>query len=204
MLAKSPGDRQQTPLDLVDELSEIVDELALSLPYAAATLPRASAVRSQRRWQRHAIWAIPTAALLGLGLAVDRLSRDGRDMAPFAELRIQSEAERTSTEPIAPSDRINGGAGPSSIESNYPPAADTLPRMTDPLPLQSDGRPGGSLWDSVSNWPTGPSAVEPLAPLSDPFRAVDNQSEAAIWPSPTIRLDLHNGSAGEASTPTEP
>src|SRR4029079_19480106 len=39
MLAKSPGDRPQSPVELVSELTGILEELSVPLPYATASLP---------------------------------------------------------------------------------------------------------------------------------------------------------------------
>jgi len=162
MLAKAPGDRPQTPVELVAELTEILEELGVPLPYAAASLPWSLPPRSVPRWRRHAVWAVPVAALLAVGLLVDRFSRSESTTPPFPELRqaapqggptatpsgkrALSVAERAAADPIAGEDEF------------LTPA----PRdLADPIPLSEPWNLSGSISDYFFNWPF---SLEPALP----------------------------------------
>jgi serine/threonine protein kinase len=187
MLAKAPGDRQQSPLELVGELTEILDELSVPLPYAAASLPWSLPQRSVPRWRRHAVWAIPVAALLLMGLIIDRFSQDDVAAAPFPALRtgaatprtaIEPASEITSTKPTEAAEDENTNAD-ADVISPPAPAID----MSQPLPLREDWDLRESLWDFVANWPTASPAPAPESSLrSEP--SPTSPFDAGVWPSP--------------------
>src|SRR5690606_8603178 len=93
MLAKAPGDRHQTPIDLIAELAEILDELDAPLPFATSTLPWTAHPRTVPRWRQHAVWAVPVAALILLGVTADQLTKAGSAPSPFPPLQSSSEVE---------------------------------------------------------------------------------------------------------------
>ena len=87
MLAKSPDDRPQTPVELVASLAHILQELGLQLPSALAPLP--ITVRSQRLavWRRHAPWIIPVAALVAIIAWLSSRGLDATNAVQFPKLR---------------------------------------------------------------------------------------------------------------------
>ncbi|HEX6962486.1 MAG TPA: hypothetical protein VF175_11505, partial [Lacipirellula sp.] len=215
MLAKAPGDRQQTPVDLVGEISEIVEELGAPLPYAAAALPWTPPVRSNPRWRKHAVWAVPLAGLMLLGFVVDQVSRDDAGAAPFPALRTAPPTPSTATDalgtasaasatPVA-ADQVNldESQPTTSSEATGTPAS-ALPQNTPPLLLPDSWAQGMSLWDSVVNWPATsplPRARELNEPEESPHRQVDvgMWSAPMLPPSPMIDLDLGEISASDDS-----
>jgi serine/threonine-protein kinase len=171
MLAKSPGDRQQSPVELVNELAAILEEQSVPLPYAVASLPWSPAQRSVPRWKKHALWAIPVAALLMTGLLVDYFTRDTATAAPFQELR-QPETVTPSAATTAPA--ITEPANTPKIDVTKPTPLDSTPDVPpttgDPsssdlpqtLPSIKEWNLRDIPWDSYFNWPQ-PSST-PIAP----------------------------------------
>jgi hypothetical protein len=197
MLAKSPGDRQQTPVDLVSELAEIIEELGSPLPYAAGALGWTLPSRSTARWRRHAAWAAPIAGLILLGVLVDRFSRDDATAAPFPELRTVPTA--TASPLLEEADDDNEPAAPSAASSDvFTESQPALaPSFEDPLPLREDWGTGLSLWDSVTNWPaTAPPRAENAARRA--ADAFEPEVDVGLWPtpaalpSPTVDLDIYD------------
>jgi serine/threonine-protein kinase len=186
MLAKAPADRHQTPVDLIADFAEILEELDAPLPFAATTLPWTMPPRTVPRWRKHALWAVPLAALILLGLAVDRFTRVGGAAAPFLPLQPSPVVETPAASispPATPS-----STPPTSITSTPIASAPTtsVPEVVAPPPVavapttEADGLDdaaassaaspapfffdepwelGKSLRDIFSNWQT------PLAPL---------------------------------------
>ena len=206
MLAKAPGDRQQTPVDLVGELTEILEELSIPLPYAVASLPWSMPVRSVPRWRRHAAWAVPVAALLMMGLLIDRFSRDGASAAPFPALRTATSAQPAPTEPAAtiPAEAIETAAD-SSIPPTDATASPPAYNLDQPLPLSRDWDLPQSFSDVVDNWPTL-SSDQPvgndLAPMPRLEQAIGSPS--SILPSPPVDVNLNSDPSSDRAGPSEP
>jgi serine/threonine-protein kinase len=206
MLAKSPGDRQQTPAELVGELAEIIAELGSQLPYASGALPWTPRSRGGVRWRRHAAWGTSLAGLILLGVLIDRVSRDDAVASPFPELQPAPVAAplmgSSKSEPVMKRMAPNAAADDSPAELPTGPAPD----FDDPLPLREDWGPGLSLWDSVTNWPApvagrrggGTGALEP--PVD-----VGMWSTPALLPAPTVELDIYDDApaAESDSTPAD-
>ncbi|MBA3482888.1 MAG: serine/threonine protein kinase [Pirellulales bacterium] len=185
MLAKAPGDRQQSPNELVGELTEILDELSVPLPYAAASLPWSLPERSVPRWRRHAAWAIPVAALLLMGVVIDRFSQDDVAAAPFPALRTESPAPRAAVESASaitskkPIEEAEDATADAAVVAPPMPAID----MSQPLPLREDWDLRESLWGFVANWPDESPASATENPISsEPAPATS--FDAGVWPSP--------------------
>jgi hypothetical protein len=189
MLAKAPADRHQTPIDLIADLAEILEELDAPLPFAATTLPWTMPPRTVPRWRQHAVWAIPLAALIALGLAADRLTRVSVAVDPFPALQPSAVLD---TAPAAPSMQLDQPAPlttppqptttiapmasvvappPLGVSSTAQPSLGASP----PLDLSSNEAPAPfsldeswerskSLWDVVSNWQTPPESPPSLSP----------------------------------------
>jgi serine/threonine protein kinase len=214
MLAKAPGDRQQTPVDLVNEISEIVEELGAPLPYAAAALPWTPPVRSNPRWRKHAAWAAPLIGLLALAVVVDRVSRDDAGAAPFPALQSMPQIQST------PGDSPDSTAGATAdIDSpqSAPTANDKASNSAErtgreyaaPLVLPDSWAPGTSLWDSVVNWPATTAAQPRDRGLNESEMPPQQPVDVGMWSapllpaSPMIDLDLDEirNSDDEASIP---
>jgi serine/threonine protein kinase len=173
MLAKSPGDRQQSPVELVAELTSILDELSVPLPYAAASLPWSLPPRGSPRWKKHAVWAIPAAALLATGLLVDRFARDSAVASPFQELRLPPPA-------APPVDSNSATAEPATASSVLPPEKSTvaptvdeanalapaLPPSTNLLPALKEWNLRDVPWDTFFKGPTAPSSSTSDSPIT--------------------------------------
>jgi serine/threonine-protein kinase len=182
MLAKSPGDRPQSPVELVGELTEILEELSVPLPYATASLPWSLPRRAQPRWRKHALWAVPVVALLVTGLLVEWLTRDDALAAPFQELQLPPAAAQTAplTEPA-----VTTGVAPLEANPETAPlvpgdaAADAMPDgPEDPLPPIKEWNLRVIPWDSLFKPvpPETPSA--PATDASKPF-SLDSATTAA-------------------------
>ena len=207
MLAKAPGDRHQTPIDLIAELAEILDALGAPLPYAASTLPWTLSPRTTPRWRTHALWAVPLLAMAATGLVVDRFSRSGAAAAPFPELRVAPALAAPSPTQF-PAQSILDAAAPAAVENQSPSvAAAAPPNAVDgsagwpPNPLSLD-EPWGvnqTLWDMINNWPA-PAESSPLPVKATP-------EDAALIPTPTP-LDaaaiLAPSTAASAGDPVPP
>jgi serine/threonine-protein kinase len=196
MLAKAPGDRQQTPVDLVGELSEIVEELGSPLPYAAASLPWNPPTRSEPRWRRHAVWAAPLAGLLLLGALVDWFSRDGAAAAPFPALRTAPTVARAKSEPAVPSDiEVITPDVSADVEAAADEAGAAESIGAEPLPLHGNWDVRGSLWDSLTNWPAAPSSDAVGQTFGE--SAIEEPIDMGMWPtpalpSPGVNLEFHD------------
>jgi serine/threonine-protein kinase len=150
MLAKAPSDRQQSPVELVAELTEVLEELGVPLPYAAATLPWSLPPRTVPRWRKHAAWAVPATGLLALGLLVDRFSGPGATAAPFPELRpgALQQASPPSTGTLSSEVAVQ----PKAVSSES--AALNKPLVPiEPLPLSKDLDLGGALRGVITDMP---------------------------------------------------
>jgi serine/threonine-protein kinase len=185
MLAKSPGDRQQTPVDLVAELTDILEELEVPLPYAAATLPWSLPPRAAPRWRKHAAWVLPVAGLLALGLLVDRFSARGATAAPFPELR-QAAPPPT---PTASTLTSEAAAQPKAADSES--ATVNKPSATvEALPLSKDLDLAGALKGVITDMPESlePSLAEQM--FSDELRsAVASPLKGGMIISPSTLHD---------------
>lgn len=200
MLAKAPADRYQTPVDLIAELAEILEGLNAPLPFAATTLPWTMPPRTAPRWRKHALWAIPLAALVLFGLIADRAGRSSIAPANFPELRSapvvtfdESTADAigastTAELPYAISTAEasvaegNASAGVSQLPASNPSTQlETAPAFSLEQPWQA----GRTLWDIVSDWPGAeaapPSIAGESATLSMPATSAP---KAAVEPPP--------------------
>jgi hypothetical protein len=177
-------------VELVGELTAILEELSVPLPYATTSLPWSLPRRAQPRWRKHALWAVPIAALFATGLLVDWFTRDDAVAAPFQELQLPPPTVQTA--PAADS------AVTTSIAPLETPAVAPLQGDVD----DSNGAPQTSAeslppikewnlrvipWDSLFKWPT------PTTPTST----------SASSPSATQPFTL-DPPATEAATPAQP
>jgi serine/threonine-protein kinase len=219
MLAKAPGDRPQSPVDLVGELTAILDELGVPFPFTAAPLPWTPQSRPVPRWKLHAAWAAPVAALLALGLLIDRFTKDRVRAAPFPPLH-----QATATAPL--SDALDAPSAPPLV----PDATTAAPTMeaTAPvvdgdaswkstfdatLPLSKELDLRGSLWDIFSKWPVQlptlgppetPNAQSPVPPATVRGSGAADGENAPIDPLPDATEPFPSGkSALPASDPRE-
>jgi serine/threonine-protein kinase len=206
MLAKSPGDRQQTPVELVAELAEILEELGVPLPYATGPLPWSVPPRSTPRWRRHVLWAAPVTAMLFMGLAIDRFSREGATAAPFPALKTAT--ARTSTSETATeleSIEAETGLSPGAttpLESTPPPG------LGEPLPLGENWDLSRSLWESLTDWPAAPSPGEGTtqrsrAIVGPHLDAADEWPAPVLFPPPAADIDFSSALPRDESGPPE-
>jgi serine/threonine-protein kinase len=171
MLAKSPGDRPQSPVELVSELTEILEELSVPLPYATASLPWSLPRRAQPRWRKHALWAVPAAALLLSGLLIERLIRDDAVAAPFQELQLPQPAAQSTpaidaaaTTSVMP---LESSSAASPSDSGNESSESASSRSAESLPPIKEWNLRVIPWDSLFNSP----APEPAAaPSTDEFK----------------------------------
>lgn len=186
MLAKAPGDRQQSSAELVGELAAILDELGVPLPYAAATLPWTMPARPTPRWRRHAAWFVPVAALLTMGALVDLFSRDGAAAAPFPKLR--------SAAPASPALELPTTSAATPPEAAAPPAPQGSPTPEPPYSFdieqslpQGSGERRQSLWDSLNKWPAAGGALEQSSDVdpSSTLRFDPETWSSPVFPSPS-------------------
>lgn len=163
MLAKAPGDRQQTPVELAAEVAAILDELGLPLPQGSSQLAWSTFRRPVTNWRRYASWGAPIAALLLGAVALDRFTRDDALASPFPELQQATPADSLSR----PSEL------PFSSTEAPPPLA--TPEIAAPLPIEpplagklepspdSEWGIGRALWEGLSNLP----AIGGERPIAD-------------------------------------
>ena len=176
MLAKAPGDRQQTPIILALELADVLQELDVPLPQGAAPIAWAGAERQNSPARPHALWALPAAALLLAGLGLDQLWRDDVSASPFPELRQAAAAVRpaalepaaTTASPASPA----AAPTPSAVEPTVATSPSAIPATPISIGEQLDA--GESLWDVFANWPAPPANVSLDATMRD--RDVDPTS----------------------------
>jgi serine/threonine protein kinase len=204
MLAKAPADRHQTPVDLIAELAEILESLNAPLPFAATTLPWTMPPRTAPRWRKHALWAVPLAALLLFGLIADRAGRSGVTPVSFPELRsapVVTFDDATESSPAATSvpPSSEAAVGPltasgavDSTRSAPTPSAAAMPMESTPaFSLEQPWQAGRTLWDMVSDWPGAEAAPPSIAgdappPLSAPGSGTSKATvEAAPAPAAT-------------------
>jgi serine/threonine-protein kinase len=170
MLAKAPGDRQQTPVELAAEVADILDELGLPLPQGTSHVAWSTFRRPVTQWRRYASWAAPIAALLLGAVAVDHLTRDDVLASPFPALRGSAAAaspKETDKAPAAIAEPPKlGTSGETKPASST--AEDDLRELglESSLSLGKEWGIGRSLWDSISNWPT-PDAMGGEPPIAD-------------------------------------
>jgi serine/threonine-protein kinase len=185
MLAKSPGDRPQSPVELVGDLTAILEELSVPLPYATASLPWSLPRRAPPRWRRHALWAVPAAALLATALIFDWLTRDDAVAAPFQELQPPPAVQNA---PAADS-AVTTGVAPLKTPAVATPQIDAEksnaapPLSAEPLPPINEWNLRVIPWDSFFNWPTPtpPAATTPPASSNpaQPFTLEPSATEPA-------------------------
>jgi len=208
MLAKAPGDRQQTPVELAAELAEILDELGVPLPYATGSLPWSVPPRSTPRWRRHAAWAVPVAAVLVMGLAVDRFPREGATAAPFPALKTAPPA-RTSARSEAAAATEMESIEPETALSSGPttPLEPASPLgLGESLPLGENWDLSRSLWESVTDWPAAPDSSDKKIQrnkrvLGPHFDTADEWPAPVLFPPPAADIDLSSALPSDESGP---
>lgn len=215
MLAKAPADRHQTPIDLIADLAEILEELDTPLPFAATTLPWTMPPRTVPRWRKHALWAVPAAALLLFGLAADRLTRTTGAASPFPPLEqspvVESTLPKLSASETDPSESTTSApppivapaplaiapasnepdSGATTSEAKTAAAADNTPMF----PLNEPWGVSKSLGDILSNWPTPPESFPTIVTQESPT--------SGSAPAPPVVAPITSG-LNRASTTSPP
>lgn len=228
MLAKAPADRHQTPIDLIAEFAEILEELDSPLPFAATTLPWTMPPRTVPRWRKHALWAVPLAALVVLGLAADRFGRTTSVATPFPALQPSPIVERPVVPPPSTTSLPAASPAMESLAASAATAAAPATTVVSPPPLVvappnqpatmapaanstdatasaapiSLGEPwemSQSLWDIVSNWQ---SPVETLPSVTEKSTTLGETTPTPNVPSPAVAASPTTLAPSETVPPT--
>ena len=226
MLAKAPGDRQQSPFELVAQLEEVLHEIGAPLPPGAAPLQWTASALAPPRWRRHAAWMVPAATLLLVGFALDRFSRDDAVAAPFPELRLKT-ADKAAPMATPQGDQT---AALGALGNEQPPSAVAAPLATTqqapasetgasassildgPLALGRDWGLGRTLWELGSDLKLGGEQAADLPATAELAAPVANDGEgpepdgAAPPRAPAAEMEVAppNGPLPHAETPPAP
>jgi eukaryotic-like serine/threonine-protein kinase len=179
MLAKAPGDRQQTPVELAGEVAQILNELGLPLPQGTSQLAWSTFRRPMTQWSRYASWAAPAAALVIGAVVFDWITRD--DAAASAFPALQERRQPTTAGAPVPMVESTPEHTPSEISSDQPGNEELgLGSLGTSLSISKEWGIGQTPWDAFVDAPAaGLFGTEQRAVEQ---RSVDFEEEAASPP----------------------
>ncbi|MCP3696453.1 MAG: hypothetical protein GY917_29935, partial [Planctomycetaceae bacterium] len=130
MLAKQPGERYQTPTELIGDLSLLASKLGMS-DNATGFSNWVEPPAPRERWiERHLPWAAPLAALVLVVIVLERVTQS-RSTFTITEPRFsQAPFELENSTPTSSNDSTAPGAGQSS-PATASPEQDGTPRNPD-------------------------------------------------------------------------